>query len=172
MRRQDSHVKVLDGLLSIHHFARKCEPRVAVRVVNVHGCVHVGPMAVCGAMIVCGAVEKEVEAAAAADNELPVNQGESGEGEGEGSKRDGGSPIGGTDNSEGLHLPEVAVGAPQCLRFCASEESGREETRSANRDTTAINGHCQIRAPMRPKRCDRRTVPAYVAQGRSSLAQV
>ena len=128
MRRQDSHIKVLDGLLSIHHFARKCEPRVAVRVVDVHGCVHVGPTAVCGATIVCGAVEKEGEvaaAAAAADDELSVNQGESGEGEVEGSKRDGSNPIGGTN--EGLRLPEVAVGVPERLRFRASEEPGREK---------------------------------------------
>ena len=99
---------------------------MAVRVVDVHGCVHVGPTAVCGATIVCGAVEKEGEAAAAAaDDELSVNQGESGEGEVEGSKRDGSNPIGGTN--EGLRLPEVAVGVPEGLRFRASEEPGREK---------------------------------------------
>ena len=39
-RERDLHVKVLDGLLSIHHFARKWELRAAARVVNVHWHIH------------------------------------------------------------------------------------------------------------------------------------
>lgn len=83
MRGRDSHVKVLDGLLSIDRFARKGELRVALRVVNVHGCVH--GRCQCAPAIVSGAVE---EVGAAVPDES--NEGQSGKGEGEGSTRDDG----------------------------------------------------------------------------------
>jgi hypothetical protein len=126
---RDSHVKVLDGLLSaIHHFAREGEPRVAVRVVNVHGCVHGGAPTI---QVVAGAVKEEGEAeAAAVAEEEESNQGQTGEGECEGGKRDDDgrcSPaVGGT---------ELPAGAPERLRF--RDESGSEKTRSARRSTAS-----------------------------------
>lgn len=78
-KETDSHVKELDGVLSVHHLARKGEPSgLAVRV-DVHGCqcvVHVGaPSTMIGSAVV---EEREAE-------------GQSGEGDGEGGKGDGGS---------------------------------------------------------------------------------
>jgi hypothetical protein len=136
--KRDSHVKleVLDGLLSIHHFARKWELRVAVRVIYVHRCVHVGACTVVGS--------------AAVPNES--KQSETAEGEGEGSKRDdGGSLIRGTEHTH----PEVAASAPDPLR--CRDEPGGGKTRSARSppfdraENTASEPNNQIRAPMGPK---------------------
>jgi len=100
----------LVGLLSIHHFARKRELRVAVRVVYVHRCVHVGACTIVG----CAAVPDESK------------QSETGEGEGKGGKRDdGGSLIRGAEHAH----PEVAASAPDPLR--CRDEPGGEKTRSA-----------------------------------------
>ena len=86
---------------------------MAVCVINVHGCVHVGVL-----MMVVGA-------AAAADESKKGESGE-GKGKGEGSQRDdGGSPIRRTEQ----HHPEVAVSAPGRLRF--RDESRGGKTRSA-----------------------------------------
>ena len=96
----------MDGLLSIHHFARKWELRAAVRVVYVHGCMHVGVPTIAG----CAAEAEESK------------EGQNSEGKGEGGKRDnGGTP-------KQAH-PEVAVGVPDGLRF--HDESRGEKTRSA-----------------------------------------
>ena len=89
----DSHVEVLDGLLSIHHFTWKWELKVGVRVVYVHRCVHVGACTVVG----CAAMPDESK------------QSKTAEGEGKGSERDeGGSPIRRTEQAH----PEVAASAP------------------------------------------------------------
>jgi hypothetical protein len=66
-----SHIEVLDRLLPIHHFARKWELKLAVRIVDIHWCVHVG-------------VHMIVEGAAAADES---NQGQRGERKDEGSSK-------------------------------------------------------------------------------------
>jgi hypothetical protein len=109
IRERDSHVEVLDGLLSIHLFTRKWELRVAVRVIYLHRSVHVGACTVVG----CAAVREDSK------------QSETGEGEGEGSKRDdGGSLIRGTEHAH----PEVAASAPdppRC-RDDADEPGGRK----------------------------------------------
>jgi hypothetical protein len=94
-------VKVLDGLLPIHHFTRKRELRVAV--INVHGCIHVP---VVSPTIIGGVAVKDES-----------NQGQSGDGEGEGSERDD-TPVGETEQAP----PGVAVGAPERLRFCDESE--------------------------------------------------
>ena len=109
-KRRDSHVEVLDGLLSIHHFARKWELRMAIREVDVHWNVHAGARAIVGG-------------AGVADES---SQGQGDEGKGEGSKRDdGGIPIGGAEQAH----PEVAASPPGPLRFC--DKSRGEKTWSA-----------------------------------------